>query len=127
MLPAAARVPAAPAPRAPVPVSAVTMADRESSSATPDGRDAAGQDDGRHGRAWTYGRPAPDRAARTDGPAQQNAGWTIFSYLLSGMLAYGLIGWLVSRVTHIALIFPLGMLVGLVLAIVLIVFKYGRP
>jgi ATP synthase protein I len=127
MLPAAARVPATSAPRAPVPVSAVTMADRESSSDAPDGRDAAGQDDGRHGRAWTYGRPGPGGASRTDGPSQQNAGWTIFSYLLSGMLAYGLIGWLVSRVTRIALIFPVGMLVGLILAIVLIIFRYGRP
>jgi hypothetical protein len=62
-----------------------------------------------------------------DGPPEQNQGWAVFSYLLSGMLFYGLVGWLVSRVTHIALIFPLGMLVGLGLAIVLIVFKYGRP
>lgn len=127
MLPAAVRASATSAPRAPVPVSAVTMTDRESSSDTPDGRDVARQEDGRHGRAWTYGRPAPGRASHPNGPSQQNAGWVIFSYLLSGMLAYGLIGWLVSRVTHIALIFPVGMLVGLILAIVLIIFKYGRP
>jgi ATP synthase protein I len=81
--------------------------------------------------------PAPSDPARRktaatppdarDGPPEQNAGWAIFSYLLSGMLFYGAIGWLVSRVTHIAVIFPVGMLVGLALAIVLIVFKYGRP
>ena len=63
----------------------------------------------------------------SDGPAEQNAGWAVFSYLLSGMIFYGLVGWLVSRVTHVAMLFPAGMLVGLVLAIVLIVFKYGRP
>lgn len=66
-------------------------------------------------------------AAQSDGPAEQNDGWAVFSYLLSGMIFYGLVGWLVSRATHIAMLFPVGMLVGLGLAIVLIVFKYGRP
>jgi F0F1-type ATP synthase assembly protein I len=70
---------------------------------------------------------SPQESPRRDGPPEQNAGWTIFSYLISGMAVYGLIGWLVSRVTHISVLFPVGMLVGLVLAIVLIVFRYGRP
>jgi ATP synthase protein I len=73
-------------------------------------------------------RPSrPSQQEDGNGPPEQNQGWAVFSYLLSGMLFYGLVGWLVSRVTHVALIFPLGMLVGLALAIVLIVFKYGRP
>jgi hypothetical protein len=42
------------------------------------------------------------------------------------MLFYGVIGWLVARWTHVALIFPVGMIAGLVLAIVLILYKYGR-
>jgi hypothetical protein len=42
------------------------------------------------------------------------------------MAFYGFIGWLIGRWTHVALLFPLGMLVGLGLAIVLIVYKYGR-
>ena len=61
------------------------------------------------------------------GPAEQNAGWAIFSYLLAGMAFYGLVGWIVSRVTHLAVLFPVGMIVGLALAILLIVLKYGRP
>jgi ATP synthase protein I len=65
-------------------------------------------------------------AARRDGPPEQNAGYIIFSYLLSGMLFYGVIGWLVARWTHLGFIFPLGMIAGLVLAIVLILYKYGR-
>jgi ATP synthase protein I len=65
-------------------------------------------------------------AAPGDGPPEQNAGYIIFSYLLSGMLFYGVIGWLVARWTHVALIFPVGMIAGLVLAIVLILYKYGR-
>ena len=43
------------------------------------------------------------------------------------MVVYGLVGWLVSRWTHIALLFPVGMLVGLAVAILIIVLKYGRP
>jgi ATP synthase protein I len=64
--------------------------------------------------------------SRQDGPPEQNAGWSVFSYLLSGMIFYGLVGWIVSRVTHLAIIFPVGMLVGLVLAIVLVIYRYGR-
>lgn len=57
---------------------------------------------------------------------EDNAGYRIFGYLLSGMLFYGALGWLLSRVTHVAMLFPVGMLVGLVLGIVLIVYRYGR-
>jgi ATP synthase protein I len=60
------------------------------------------------------------------GASGANAGWTLFGYLISGMAFYGAVGWLISRWTHVALIFPLGMLVGLLLAIVLIIYKYGR-
>jgi ATP synthase protein I len=64
--------------------------------------------------------------SRGQGPGEQNAGWTIFGYMISGMAVYGGLGWLIARWTHIALIFPLGMLVGLGLGILLIVLKYGR-
>jgi F0F1-type ATP synthase assembly protein I len=52
-------------------------------------------------------------------------GWTVFSYLLSGMAAYGAIGWLVGRAVHISLLFPLGMLVGLAISIAFIIYRYG--
>jgi F0F1-type ATP synthase assembly protein I len=67
----------------------------------------------------------PARRARR--PVEDNAGWSIFSYLISGMVFYGLVGWLVGHFTHIAWLFPIGALVGLILAFVLIVYKYGRP
>ena len=57
---------------------------------------------------------------------QDNAGWTIFSYMISGMAVYGGLGWLVARWTHVPIIFPLGMLAGLGLSIALIIFRYGR-
>jgi F0F1-type ATP synthase assembly protein I len=52
-------------------------------------------------------------------------GWTVFSYLLSGMAAYGAIGWLVGRAVHVSLLFPLGMLVGLAISIGFIIYRYG--
>ena len=59
-------------------------------------------------------------------PVPENAGWTIFSYLIAGMVAYGLLGWLVATLTHIAVLLPLGALAGLAVATAAIVYKYGR-
>jgi ATP synthase protein I len=59
-------------------------------------------------------------------PGQDNAGWTLFSYLISGMVVYGGIGWLIARWTGHPLIFPVGMLTGLALAIAAIIYRYGR-
>jgi F0F1-type ATP synthase assembly protein I len=53
-------------------------------------------------------------------------GWAVFSYLIAGMVAYGAIGWLVSRATHIAILFPLGMLLGLGISLGYVIFRYGR-
>jgi ATP synthase protein I len=56
----------------------------------------------------------------------QNAGLTIFSYLLSGMLVYGGLGWLIAHWTGVSLIFPLGMLFGLAVAVGVMIYRYGR-
>jgi len=53
-------------------------------------------------------------------------GWTVFGYLISGMLAYGAIGWLIGRAVHVSLLFPIGMLVGLAISIGFIIYRYGR-
>jgi len=76
------------------------------------------------------GRPAGPGRKSSGGPAapgEENAGWSVFSYLIAGMAVYGGIGWLVGHWLHVAILFPLGMLAGLVLAIVLIIYRYGRP
>jgi F0F1-type ATP synthase assembly protein I len=66
------------------------------------------------------------KTAAAEGRAEGlNIGWTVFSYLLSGMAAYGLIGWLVGRAVHVSLLFPLGMLVGLGISIGFIIYRYG--
>jgi ATP synthase protein I len=53
-------------------------------------------------------------------------GWTVFSYLLAGMAAYGIIGWLIGRAAHVPLLFPIGMLVGLGISIGYIIHRFGR-
>jgi ATP synthase protein I len=74
----------------------------------------------------TAPRKVSRRKARASRPVEDNAGWTVFGYMISGMVFYGAGGWLISRLTHISVLFPVGMLVGLALAIVLIIFRYGR-
>ena len=67
------------------------------------------------------------RTAEAEGRAQGlNIGWTVFSYMLSGMAAYGIIGWLVGRAVHVSLLFPIGMLVGLAISIGFVIYRYGR-
>jgi len=66
---------------------------------------------------------------RTPGPptGEGNPGWTVFSYLLSGMILYGGIGWVIGHwVWHSFLAFPLGMLFGLLLSIILVYYRFGR-
>jgi ATP synthase protein I len=60
------------------------------------------------------------------GAVEDNQGWSIFSYLIAGMVAYGLLGWLVAWLTHVPVFLPVGALVGLFFAIGGVVWKYGR-
>ena len=46
--------------------------------------------------------------------------------MLGGMILYGGIGWLVSRWTGIAVLFPVGMILGIGLSIALIIFRFTR-
>jgi hypothetical protein len=67
------------------------------------------------------------KGAAAEGRARGlDIGWTVFSYLIAGMLAYGGIGWLIGRATHVALLFPAGMLIGLAISIGFIIYRYGR-
>ena len=64
--------------------------------------------------------------ARDEG-LTKGSGYTIFSYLIAGMLAYGGIGWLIGHFTNVSLLFPIGMLVGLAISVGWIIYRYGRP
>jgi F0F1-type ATP synthase assembly protein I len=67
-------------------------------------------------------RQTPERRARAQG---MDIGWTVSGYLISGMLAYGIIGWLIDRAVHVSLFLPVGMLVGLAISIGFIIYRYG--
>lgn len=78
----------------------------------------------------------PDRVAALGGSQgggnrvdelTRGTGYTVFSYLIAGMIAYGGIGWLVGHFTHVSLLFPIGMLVGLAISVGWIIYRYGRP
>jgi hypothetical protein len=56
-----------------------------------------------------------------------STGYTVVSYLLGGLIAYGGIGWLIGRwtgLTHILL--PAGMLFGLAVSTGWVIYRYGR-
>ena len=77
------------------------------------------------------GAVTPASRARKQAAARGRAeglevGWTVFSYLLAGMAAYGGIGWLIGRAVDVPLLFPLGMLVGLGISIGYIIHRFGR-
>lgn len=55
-----------------------------------------------------------------------STGWSVFSYLIAGMVAYGGIGWLIGRAVHISLLFPIGMIVGLGISVGYVIYRYGR-
>ena len=82
----------------------------------------------RPGRYVTSGAPgATADAAGDDNGLTMGSGWSVFSYLISGLLAYGGIGWVIAHFTHVSLFFPIGMLVGLAISIGWIIYQYGRP
>jgi ATP synthase protein I len=67
------------------------------------------------------------KQAAAQGRAQGlETGWTVFSYLIAGMAAYGGIGWLIGRAVHVPLLFPIGMLAGLGISIGYIIYRFGR-
>jgi ATP synthase protein I len=80
-----------------------------------------------HGDGAVTPAAQAQRQAASQGRAQGlEVGWTVFSYLLAGMAAYGGIGWLIGRAVHVPLLFPIGMLVGLGISLAYIVHRYGR-
>lgn len=72
-----------------------------------------------------------DRETSVDWPStgqdDKNAGWVIISYLVAGMIIYGGLGWLVGHWAGAVRVATLiGISAGLVLALALVVYRYGR-
>jgi ATP synthase protein I len=57
---------------------------------------------------------------------RESDGWRILSYMLGGMILYGGIGWLIGHFTGIAILFPIGMILGIGLSVALIIFRFTR-
>jgi ATP synthase protein I len=90
----------------------------------PDNAARPGKEDA--GPVASSSRQAPSSSREGQGRSDENEGWAVFSYLIAGMIFYGGLGWLIGRWTHLSFLFPVGMLTGLVLGIVLILYRYGK-
>ena len=82
-------------------------------------------------RKVTGPRPRPGvvrkRPSLDDTPMPpRGAGMTIVSYLIAGIAAYGLIGWLIGRAVHAPVLAVIGMLAGLGISLSLVIYRYGR-
>jgi ATP synthase protein I len=61
------------------------------------------------------------------GPESPNPGWTIVSLILSGMLFWGGVGWLVDHLVGTERVFlPIGIILGMVAALYLVYVRFGR-
>ena len=74
----------------------------------------------------TAAQARQERAAARGRAHGLETGWNVVSYLLAGMAAYGIIGWLIGRAVHVAVLFPVGMLVGLGISLGYIIYRFGR-
>lgn len=72
------------------------------------------------------GRQPDQQPDDSDHQSFTNAAWSIPSYILSGMAVYGGVGWLLDRWLGLSALFPIGILVGLGLALYLVYHRYGR-
>jgi hypothetical protein len=89
-----------------------------------------------HARRYFRSGQATTGSARAEmartGAARENrvrgldTGWTVFSYLMAGMVAYGAIGWGIGKAVHVGLLFPIGMMVGLAISVGFVIYRYGR-
>lgn len=70
----------------------------------------------------------PDSSPLPPGePVGMETGYRILSYLAAGLIFYGGLGWLIDRFLGTGFAMPLGLIVGLCLAMYMIVKRYNRP
>ncbi|HSO68723.1 MAG TPA: hypothetical protein VLQ67_03700 [Arachnia sp.] len=60
-----------------------------------------------------------------EGPSRSDDGMLVLSYLLSGIIFYGGLGWVGDYLLHTSWLLPLGLILGLVTSIYLIIKRYG--
>ncbi|NHN56376.1 hypothetical protein G9U51_11365 [Calidifontibacter sp. DB0510] len=59
------------------------------------------------------------------GPIPESVAWSVTSYLISGPLMLGGLGWLLDRWLHTGFLVLIGILAGMALSLYLIWFRYG--
>lgn len=70
-------------------------------------------------------RPDYSREAHRDGPVPETAAWNVMAYLLAGLLGFGLPGWLLDSLLGTSWLAPVGLLLGMAVALTTIWFRYG--
>lgn len=73
--------------------------------------------------------PEPDPEAterlRAANAREADSAWRAVAYLLSGPLVYGGIGWLLDQLVGTSWLVGVGIVVGMVLSLYLVWFRYG--
>ncbi|MGY1739948.1 MULTISPECIES: AtpZ/AtpI family protein [unclassified Blastococcus] len=77
------------------------------------------EDDPRPGSA----RPSPDRPA--GGGSGAETGWAVTGTLISGMAVWGGAGWLLDQWLDTRVFFPVGIILGMAVAIYVVVLRFG--
>ena len=75
-----------------------------------------------------HGDPTQDqpRSQWGDESAGMNHGMRVLSYLIGGVVLYGVLGWMGDRYLHTSFLLPVGIVGGAVLAIYVIIRRFGR-
>ena len=60
-----------------------------------------------------------------EGPSRTDDGMLVLSYLLSGIIFYGGLGWVGDYFLNTSWMLPLGLILGLVTSLYLIIKRYG--
>lgn len=68
--------------------------------------------------------PAPHPGSSQAQPVGGD-GMVVLSYIVSGILFYGGLGWLGARYLHQSWVLPVGLIVGLMASMYLIIKRYG--
>lgn len=69
--------------------------------------------------------PSRPASGKFDPSAPKGMGYEVLSYMISGPLAYGGLGWLIGHFTNLSVLFPIGMLVGLAISTGWVIYRYG--
>ena len=71
------------------------------------------------------GDPRPRPVSPASGGSGADTGWAVIGTMLSGMAIWGGAGWLLDRWLDTRVFFPVGIILGMAVAVYMVVVKYG--